>query len=73
RPLRHRYPPSHHREAPPPKDDDLHDRYMRTTDTWRAHRTGCTTCQHGTPCEAGAPLAQRFERLQDAYLNRRRT
>ncbi|MGY4920656.1 hypothetical protein ACWD9K_36840 [Streptomyces sp. 900116325] len=53
--------------------DDLHARYMRATDTWRAHRTGCTTCQHGTPCEAGAPLAQRFERLQDAHLTRRRT
>ncbi len=29
--------------------DDLYARYMRATDTWRAHRTGCTTCQHGTP------------------------
>ncbi|WP_331734742.1 hypothetical protein [Streptomyces sp. NBC_00887] len=53
--------------------DDLHARYMRAADTWRAHREGCTTCQHGAPCSTGASLLERFTRLQDAYLNRRRT
>ncbi|MFG3179979.1 hypothetical protein ACGFZC_33640 [[Kitasatospora] papulosa] len=52
---------------------DLHTRYMAAADTWDAHRAGCTTCQHTTPCETGAPLAERFARLQDAYLNSRRT
>ncbi|WP_432105885.1 hypothetical protein [Streptomyces sp. bgisy091] len=51
--------------------DDLHTRYMDAANTWRAHRAGCTTCQHGAPCKAGAPLTERFARLQDAYLNRR--
>ncbi|MFC8208359.1 hypothetical protein [[Kitasatospora] papulosa] len=53
--------------------DDLHTRYMAATDTWDAHRAGCTTCQHSSPCKAGEPLAERFARLQDAYLNSRRT
>ncbi|MFF4249462.1 hypothetical protein ACFYY2_34110 [Streptomyces sp. NPDC001822] len=53
--------------------NDLHIRYMNAADTWRAHLAGCTTCQHGTPCKAGAPLAELFVRLQDAYLNRRRS
>lgn len=53
--------------------DDLHTRYMRAADTWAAHRGDCNTCWHGTPCKAGAPLAERFARLQDAYLNRHRS
>ncbi|MFD7972998.1 hypothetical protein [Streptomyces clavifer] len=53
--------------------DDLHTRYMAAADTWRTHRAGCTTCQHSTPCKAGAPLNERFARLQDAYLNRPRS
>ncbi|WP_327713748.1 hypothetical protein OG912_38320 (plasmid) [Streptomyces sp. NBC_00464] len=53
--------------------DDLHARYMDATETWRTHRAACTTCQPGAFCKAGALLAERFERLQDAYLNRRRT
>ncbi|GAA2955330.1 MULTISPECIES: hypothetical protein [Streptomyces] len=53
--------------------DDLHTRYMDATTTWRTHRAGCTTCQHTTPCKTGAPLNERFTRLQDAYLNRRST
>ncbi|MFG3179820.1 hypothetical protein ACGFZC_32820 [[Kitasatospora] papulosa] len=52
--------------------DDLRTRYMRATDTWTAHWADCTTCQHSTPCAAGAPLFERFTRLQDAYLNRSR-
>ncbi|MEU2681308.1 hypothetical protein ABZ638_30975 [Streptomyces sp. NPDC007107] len=52
--------------------DDLHARYMAAAAAWRAHREACTTCQRGTPCRIGAPLAERFARLQDAYLNRRR-
>ncbi|MET8746180.1 hypothetical protein [Streptomyces sp. NPDC004728] len=52
---------------------DLHTRYLAAANTWAAHRTGCTTCQHDTPCETGAPLLERFARLQDAYLTRRRS
>lgn len=52
---------------------DLHTRYMAAADTWRTHRAGCTTCRQRTPCPVGAPLAERFTRLQDAYLNRRRS
>lgn len=52
---------------------DLHTRYMAAADTWRAHRADCTTCQSGPRCEAGAPLFERFTRLQDAYLNRPRS
>lgn len=53
--------------------DDLHARYMHAAEAWRAHRADCTTCQPGAPCTAGATLTERFERLQDAYLNRRHT
>ncbi|WP_329212494.1 hypothetical protein [Streptomyces sp. NBC_01708] len=53
--------------------DDLHTRYMTAAQTWAAHRRGCTTCQHDTPCKVGAPLYERFSRLQDAYMNRRRS
>ncbi|WP_329043492.1 hypothetical protein OHT61_32255 (plasmid) [Streptomyces sp. NBC_00178] len=53
--------------------DDLLTRYMAATDTWRNHYAGCTTCQHHSPCKAGEPLFERFARLQDAYLNSRRT
>ncbi|MER5556343.1 hypothetical protein ABT001_32600 [Streptomyces sp. NPDC002793] len=53
--------------------DDLHTRYMAAANTWDAHRAGCTTCQHTTPCKTGAPLFERFARLQDAYLNRHRS
>lgn len=53
--------------------EDLHTRYMDATDTWRAHRTDCKHCQHGTPCKTGAPLYDRLARLQDAYLARRRS
>lgn len=52
---------------------DLHTRYMAATNTWDAHRAGCTICQHHTPCETGAPLFERFARIQDAYLNRHRS
>jgi hypothetical protein len=49
--------------------DDLHARYMAASTTWRTHRKGCPPCQTGQPCEAGAPLFERFTRLQNAYLN----
>lgn len=53
--------------------DDLHTRYMQAHDAWRAHRTVCKPCRSGAHCPAGAPLAERFERLQDAYLSRSRS
>ncbi|MGI5041346.1 hypothetical protein ACM9HB_33395, partial [Streptomyces sp. JAC128] len=58
-------------EAPPPMADDLRTRYGAAADTWRTHRADCTTCQQRTPCTVGAPLFERFTRLQEAYLNRR--
>ncbi|MEU2346030.1 hypothetical protein ACFRAA_33315 [[Kitasatospora] papulosa] len=51
--------------------DDLRTRYVAAADTWRTHRADCTTCQQRTPCTVGAPLFERFTRLQEAYLNRR--
>ncbi|MFJ8769889.1 hypothetical protein [Streptomyces clavifer] len=48
--------------------DSLHTRYMAASDTWRAHRKGCEPCQTKQRCETGAPLLERFVRLQDAYL-----
>ncbi|WP_329046678.1 hypothetical protein [Streptomyces sp. NBC_01422] len=53
--------------------DDLHTRYLAAADTWAAHRTGCTICQHDTPCETGAAFYERLARLQDAYLARGRS
>ncbi|MEU9061719.1 hypothetical protein AB0D13_23370 [Streptomyces sp. NPDC048430] len=58
---------------PPPMADDLHTRYMDAAATWRAHQANCTACQSSPRCEAGAPLFERFARLQDAYLTRRRS
>ncbi|MFE0230687.1 hypothetical protein ACFWZS_26565 [[Kitasatospora] papulosa] len=49
--------------------DSLHTRYMTASDTWRAHRKSCPPCQNGCHCEDGAPLHERFVRLQSAYLN----
>ncbi|MFJ4917642.1 hypothetical protein [Streptomyces sp. NPDC088726] len=56
-----------------PAADDLYPRYMRADDTWRAHRDVCPLCRTGAHCPTGVPLAERFERLQDAYLGRGRS
>lgn len=48
--------------------DSLHTRYMAASDAWRIHRKGCPPCQSGQPCGTGAPLFERFARLQNDYL-----
>ncbi|MEU2462350.1 hypothetical protein ABZ604_32815 [Streptomyces sp. NPDC012473] len=64
----------HPRERNYPRmGDDLHTRYMAAAQTWAAHRKTCSNCQHDTPCKIGAPLYERFSRLQDAHLNRYRS
>lgn len=47
---------------------DLYTRYMSANDTWGAHCKSCPTCTGERCCPDGAPLWERFERLQDAYL-----
>ncbi|WP_327328717.1 hypothetical protein OG735_41360 (plasmid) [Streptomyces sp. NBC_01210] len=34
------------------------------------HLGGCTACEDGQECVAGAPIHERFARLQDAYQAR---
>ncbi|MFF9870166.1 hypothetical protein ACF1G0_33115 [Streptomyces sp. NPDC013953] len=36
------------------------------------HFGGCEVCQADEPCEVGAPIHQRFARLQDAYTARQK-
>ncbi|MFD5065153.1 hypothetical protein [Streptomyces sp. NPDC058394] len=66
----------HHRACPTTKPavvaDDLHARYMRAAATWRTHLDNCRPCQDSQYCPAGAPLFERFSRLQDAYNQRLR-
>ncbi|MFF0199059.1 hypothetical protein ACFYT5_39785 [Streptomyces anulatus] len=52
---------------------DLHTRYMDAHRTWAAHAADCGTCTTRPDCPAGAPLWERFTRLQDAYLTHLRT
>ncbi|MFI5905238.1 hypothetical protein [Streptomyces cyaneofuscatus] len=47
---------------------DLYTRYMAASDTWRAHLNPCSACAAEERCPDGAPLWERFTRLQDAYL-----
>ncbi|WP_331735940.1 hypothetical protein [Streptomyces sp. NBC_00057] len=49
--------------------DSLHTCYMAASDAWRTHFKGCQPCQIKQPCPTGAPLRERFTRLQNAYLN----
>jgi predicted aldo/keto reductase-like oxidoreductase len=52
--------------------DDLYTRYMKAYQANEQHKRSCTRCNPDAPCPAGAPLAERFARLQDAYLTRQR-
>lgn len=53
-------------------DDDLYIRYMKAFEASTTHQGGCTACQHDQRCETGAPIHEKFARLQDAYENRQR-
>jgi hypothetical protein len=50
--------------------DDLCLRYMAAFEASTKHTADCTTCQADQSCQAGAPLHERFARLQDAYRRR---
>ncbi|MGK5497297.1 hypothetical protein [Streptomyces sp. URMC 125] len=50
--------------------DDLYLRYMAAFEASTEHTADCTTCQARQPCQVGAPLHERFARLQDAYRRR---
>ncbi|MBD3934847.1 hypothetical protein IF129_25205 [Streptomyces chumphonensis] len=50
--------------------DDLYVRYMRAYQASARHTADCTACQTDELCAAGAPLHERFARLQDAYRTR---
>ncbi|WJV51776.1 hypothetical protein [Streptomyces flavofungini] len=52
--------------------DDLFVRYMTAFQASTEHTTGCPACQADQPCESGAPLYERFARLQDAYNARKK-
>ncbi|MFE8978585.1 hypothetical protein ACFYM7_34965 [Streptomyces cyaneofuscatus] len=47
---------------------DLYTRYMAASHAWRAHLKRCSACTAEERCPDGAPLWERFTRLQDAYL-----
>ncbi|QIB49494.1 hypothetical protein [Streptomyces aureoverticillatus] len=50
--------------------DDLYVRYMKAFNASAEHTGGCAACQAGQDCVAGAPIHERFARLQDAYAAR---
>ncbi|MFC8492968.1 hypothetical protein ACFUJU_19635 [Streptomyces sp. NPDC057235] len=50
--------------------DDLYVRYMKSFEDSTTHLGACAACQAEQPCETGAPIHERFARLQDAYLTR---
>ncbi|MFI1839501.1 hypothetical protein [Streptomyces olivaceoviridis] len=50
--------------------DDLFVRYMRAFQDSTEHVNGCGACQTGEDCRVGAPIHERFARLQDAYTAR---
>jgi hypothetical protein len=52
--------------------DDLYTRYLAADRAWRVHASDCTSCKACTHCRAGAPLYERFARIQDAYLQRQK-
>ncbi|MEG8280962.1 hypothetical protein [Streptomyces sp. AHA2] len=52
--------------------DDLFVRYMRAFQDSTEHTAACPTCQGETPCAEGAPIHERFARLQDAYTARQK-
>ncbi|MFI1293367.1 hypothetical protein ACH4VM_33820 [Streptomyces sp. NPDC020792] len=47
--------------------DDLYVRYMQAFRDATEHTAGCAACQAGQDCPGGAPIHERFARLQDAY------
>lgn len=49
--------------------DDLF-RYMKAFKDSVEHTANCPACQGETPCADGAPIHERFARLQDAYTAR---
>lgn len=52
--------------------DDLFVRYMRAFQDSTEHTVACPACQGGTPCAEGAPIHERFARLQDTYIARQK-
>ncbi|MFF7199165.1 hypothetical protein ACIOC1_34150 [Streptomyces sp. NPDC088197] len=57
---------------PQPKPGDLYRRYMAADKANTAHTSTCSACEPDQPCEVGAPIYERFCRLQDAYLAEQR-
>ncbi|WP_030978299.1 hypothetical protein [Streptomyces sp. NRRL S-1824] len=47
--------------------DDLYVRYMKAFSDSTQHTANCPACQGDQPCVDGAPIHERFARLQDAY------
>ncbi|PWJ07925.1 hypothetical protein DKG34_11015 [Streptomyces sp. NWU49] len=52
--------------------DDLFVRYMKAFGDSTEHTAACPACQGETPCAEGAPIHERFARLQDAYTARQK-
>ncbi|MFJ3673686.1 hypothetical protein ACIPSE_45315 [Streptomyces sp. NPDC090106] len=52
--------------------DDLFVRYMKAFEDSTEHTGNCLACQGETPCAEGAPIHERFVRLQDAYHARQK-
>ncbi|MFI9311373.1 hypothetical protein [Streptomyces triculaminicus] len=50
--------------------DDLYIRYMKSFQDSTAHTADCPACQIGQDCSDGAPVHERFARLQQAYRQR---
>lgn len=55
-----------------PRPDDLYTRYMKAFQDHTVHTADCADCRPDQPCAVGAPVFERFSRLQDAYLQRQR-
>jgi len=53
-----------------PPTDGLFVRYMKAFEDSAEHTTNCEACQAGQDCTDGAPIHERFARLQDAYQAR---
>ncbi|MFD9794223.1 hypothetical protein ACFWXK_25105 [Streptomyces sp. NPDC059070] len=47
--------------------NELFLRYMGAFEDATRHMATCLACMRATPCEEGAPVLERFARLQDAY------
>ncbi|MEU3620103.1 hypothetical protein ABZ725_48670 [Streptomyces sp. NPDC006872] len=52
--------------------DGLFVRYMKAFEDSTEHTSNCVACQDGQECVAGAPVHERFARLQDAYQARQK-